>query len=93
MKKKAFIMLPCIAAVAIATFVGKKTLAPNVLVRNNLLYENVEALAEPESGYSCSATAKCFSMGKEIGSVSCTGKTSCSMGFEWVKCDGKKTVC
>ena len=47
MKKKFFLMLPCIAAVAIATFVGKKTFASNAYETNSLLMQNVEALAKP----------------------------------------------
>lgn len=44
MKKKAFIMLPCIAAVAIAAFVGTRSLQVN---RNySLLLANVEALSQ-----------------------------------------------
>ncbi len=45
MKKKVFLMLPCIAAVAIATFVGKKTFESNAYDTNSLLIQNVEALA------------------------------------------------
>lgn len=52
MKKKAFLTLPCIAAVAIATFVGKKAFESNALERNSILLENVEALTKPEQyGY------------------------------------------
>lgn len=43
-------MLPCIAAVAIATFVGKKTLESHAYETSSLLMQNVEALsanAEP----------------------------------------------
>ena len=46
MKKKEFLMLLCIAAVAIVTVVGKKTCNSH----SNLLMENVEALAQqPEA--------------------------------------------
>ena len=48
MKKKVFIMLPCIAAVAIATFVGKKTLDSHAFESDGLLVQNVEALADPD---------------------------------------------
>ena len=44
MKKKVFMMLPCIAAFAIATFVGKKNYELKDYVRNPLLVQNVEAL-------------------------------------------------
>lgn len=43
MKKK--FMLPCIAAVAIATFVSTKTIKSNASEGNDLLMENVEALS------------------------------------------------
>lgn len=45
MKTKKF-WLPCIAAVAIATFVGAKSLRTNASDGNSLLLQNIEALAE-----------------------------------------------
>lgn len=45
MKKKNFLMLPCIAAVAIATFVGKKTFESHAYESHALLAQNIEALA------------------------------------------------
>lgn len=46
------------------------------------------------SGYSCSASSDCYNWGgQKVGSVSCTGTSSCSRGSGWVKCDGKKTEC
>ena len=45
MKKKSLFILPCIAAVAIATFVGTKALKSNACENNNLLIQNVEALS------------------------------------------------
>jgi len=53
MKKKAFLTLPCIAAVAIATFVGKKTFESSALEGNGLFLQNVEALSAME-GYDAS---------------------------------------
>ena len=47
MKKKIF-MLPCIAAVAIATFVGKQTFESNAYDDYVLMMENVEALSQDE---------------------------------------------
>lgn len=41
-------MLPCIAAVAIAAFVGKKTLEADSYGANFLLVQNVEALANSD---------------------------------------------
>ena len=44
MKKKIF-LLPCFAAVAIATFVGAKTFKSNAEESNDLLMANVEAMS------------------------------------------------
>ena len=52
MKKKFFLMLPCIAAVAIATFVGKKTFESYAYEASSLLMQNVEALADPNEDWS-----------------------------------------
>lgn len=38
--------------------------------------------------YSCTITSNCGNQG----SVSCTGQ-SCSRGWMWVECDGKRTDC
>lgn len=46
MKKKVFKMLPCIAGVGIAVFIGKKYYHSNVSEANSLLMQNVEALAK-----------------------------------------------
>ena len=43
-------MLSCIAAVAIATFVGKKTFEKNAFESNALLAQNVEALSQGDTG-------------------------------------------
>ena len=48
MKKKIF-LLPCIAAVAIATFVGAKSFQTNAYESSSLLMQNVEALSKNES--------------------------------------------
>ncbi|MDY3063754.1 MAG: hypothetical protein SOW56_06980 [Bacteroidaceae bacterium] len=48
--KKKYLMLSCIAVVAIATFVGTKTLKSNAHEENSLLAQNVEALSEEEEG-------------------------------------------
>jgi len=52
--KKKVIMLSCIAAVAIATFVGTKALQSNAY-ENGLLTQNVEALSKSEGNkkYTC----------------------------------------
>lgn len=46
--KKKILMLPCIAAVAIASFVGKQTLESSAYESNELLMANVEALSSSE---------------------------------------------
>ena len=43
-------MLPCIAAVAIATYVGKKTFESHANETSSLLMQNIEALSNPEFG-------------------------------------------
>ena len=53
MKKKVFMMLPCIAAIAIAIIVGKKTFGSHAYVTSNLLMLNVEALSKTESAGGC----------------------------------------
>ncbi|MBP3788497.1 MAG: hypothetical protein J6I52_02645 [Prevotella sp.] len=50
MKKKVFLMLPCIAAVAIATVVGKNFFYSHADEENALLMENVEALSAGGEG-------------------------------------------
>lgn len=45
MKKNVIMTLSCIAAVAIATFVGKKTFVSHAYETSSLLMQNIEALA------------------------------------------------
>jgi hypothetical protein len=55
------------------------------------------------SGYSCTVTRNCTNLGVVVGSISCTGTEKCEMGFkagalgfggtDYVKCDGRITVC
>ena len=45
--KKKFLLLPCIADVAIATFVGKVVLDSRNQANSGLLIANIEALSEP----------------------------------------------
>ncbi len=56
-------MLPCIAVVAIATFVGTKTLESNVNESNNLLLANVKALTNPEGEPYPEERIKCINDG------------------------------
>lgn len=57
-------MLPCIAAVAIATFVGAKSFQINAYENDNLLMQNVEALTQNTGDESYpEERAKCISEG------------------------------
>ena len=47
--RKRIILLSCITAIAIATFVGTKALEPNAY-ENGLLAQNVEALSQSDQG-------------------------------------------
>ena len=67
MKKKLF-LLPCIAAVAIATFVGAKTFKSNAVESDDLLMANVEALSAREEGDTYIAE-KCYYDKKTNGQV------------------------
>lgn len=66
--KKKILMLPCIAAVAIVTFVGKKTMESNAYEKNSIMMENVEALSAGGEGivthYTCEGTKKYLSCDK-----------------------------
>ena len=81
MKKKNFLMLPCIAAVAIATFVGKKTFESHAYATSSLLMQNVEALADEsdENGVDRKKGCKTTSEYK-ISSEKCMHKFS--VGFQ-----------
>lgn len=60
----------------------------------DMMVANIEALAEDEnSGYSCSASANCYFGNRVEGSVSCSGKKSCTSGYEYVICDGYTSYC
>lgn len=41
----------------------------------------------------CKVTANCYNGGDITGTVSCTGENKCEIGFEWVECDGNRSVC
>ncbi len=47
--KKQIIVLSCVAAVAIATFVGKKAYEPSLNESSDLFMQNVEALTQGET--------------------------------------------
>lgn len=92
MKKK---IMGIVAIIVIVATVGYNLYASqNEVELSNLALANIEALAnDGESGYSCSATANCYYGGRVEGSVSCTGKVSCTSGYEYVKCDGRTNYC
>ena len=46
--KKTLFALPCMAAIALAAFVGMRTLQRNKNINETLLMANVEALTEEE---------------------------------------------
>lgn len=48
MKKKVLMCLPCIVAIFIVAFVGKKTADLNAFAINAVLVENVEALSQQD---------------------------------------------
>ena len=53
-------MLPCIAAVATATFIGTKTLKSNASENNALLIANMEALSQSSDSFDPSSLP-CYS--------------------------------
>lgn len=68
----------------------------NVTLLQSVALENIEALANDESGDpGCTASVSCGE--KPTDFVRCNGKISCerrATTFErWVKCDGLKTSC
>ena len=89
--KKKFLLLPCIAAVAIATFVGTKTLKSNAYSANSLLLQNVEALTDDNEADDSADRNACLQKGGNWNMASVC-KAS---GFENAKCEisGEVTVC
>lgn len=79
MKKKVFMMLPCIAAVAIVTVIGKKTFESYAYKTNSLLMQNIEALTDNESegkstceGWLGTCSFKCKDCGYNYWSIGST---------------------
>lgn len=81
MKTKKF-LLPCIAAVAIATFVGAKSFKTNASESNELLLANVEALSEPPEEPYPQERAQCIAEGGNWNMASVCKDS----GFETVTC-------
>lgn len=99
MKKKFFV-----ASVAIVATCGVVLFAQNgsgSYSDAGVLLENVEALANGESGGVCRAIANCYKeeyrhgewVTVSSGSVSCEGTEECESGDGWVKCDGDMSIC
>lgn len=84
-------MLSCIAAVAIASFVGKKAFEPHAYETNNLLLQNLEALAEGEEEPYPEERRDCINKGGNWNMAS----VCVASGFESSKCtvSGEITVC
>ena len=80
MKKKVLMMLPCIAAVAIATVVGKKTYEKNAFEGNALLAQNVEALSQGDTGGGSSECEFGSPIYAEVGAY--YGKTNTRIHYE-----------
>ena len=89
--KKKVIKLSCIAAVAIATFVGTKTLQSNAY-ENGLLTQNVEALSNSEGQKVDCAVAYAYKHGSitrycktclYVGSAAAKGKSKCKPWFSF----------
>lgn len=87
--KKNFLMLSCIAAIVTATVVGKKTFESHADETNDLLMQNVEALAEnaeepyPEERTKCineggmwNMASKCTASGFERPTCKVSGELS-----------------
>ena len=80
MKKKLLLMLPCVAAVSIAAFVGTTTIKSNSSNSNSLLMENIEAMSQEEG----IKRGPCYTMSNEgeLRSVKvCDTRTNPSMMY------------
>ena len=84
---KIFIMKKIITLLVVGVAAFGVTMVSTDGSKSTLMLADIEALANGETGYSCTVTSTCMN-----GSVSCTG-TSCSRGTGWVECNGRKTNC
>lgn len=87
-------MLSCIAAVAIASFVGKKAFEPHAYETNDLLLQNVEALGFDlgeywyRKDYDCVAvTCQCIFLKYQSESAEFVGEGKGSVAHFW-ECKG-----
>lgn len=92
--RKKVMMLSCIAAVAIASFVGKKAFEPHAYETNDLLLQNVEALGSDfgedwnRKDYDCVAvTCQCFFYKYQSKSAAFVGEGKGSVAHIW-ECTG-----
>ena len=100
MKQKNFILLFACIIFACTVFL-RGGCGPELATK--LMSDNVEALANGENGYSCSASANCYEEyydfktekweKREVGAVSCTGTENCQSGAGYVVCDGTISEC
>lgn len=90
--KKKFMMLSCIAAVAIATIVGKKTFESQAYEAKSLLMQNVEALSTPsddggDNGFDDDVPTPC-KYGAELYATIGTGQTETTVRTHYEDGDG-----
>ncbi len=97
--KKKILLVSC--AVAIVCGALAFNAAESETINRGTIFDNVEALANGESGHECSASANCYTTkfinGEWVevsgGSVSCNGKENCHSGDGYVECDGHNSSC
>jgi hypothetical protein len=65
--RKTLFALPCMAAIALAAFVGMRTLERNKNINATLLMANVEALTEEEGESPTYIIKSCYMNGDEAG--------------------------
>lgn len=92
--RRKVMMLSCIAAVAIASFVGKKAFEPHAYEANDLLLQNVEALGSDfgedwnRKDYDCVAvTCQCIFLKYQSKSAAFVGEGKGSVAHIW-ECTG-----
>ncbi|MDR0680723.1 MAG: hypothetical protein LBG15_02555 [Dysgonamonadaceae bacterium] len=91
MIKKIWSGIALLAIVAVAAWNVNLNSQSNDLSEISLA--NIEALAQESGGYSCSASANCYFGSQVEGSAFCTGTSTYTSGYEYVKCDGKTSKC
>jgi hypothetical protein len=74
--KKTIFALPCMAAIALAAFVGMRTLERNKNINETLLMANVEALTEEEEGIDIDDCFSEINEGDMDWAIKCDPRTS-----------------